>query len=252
MPIETSAVGSLTLPVETGGALSEFEDPTLLGLLSFLGFYLKDSLDDKLAELTPTSADACPEANRHPFDPESTYVRLGLPALYAWPLNSKRVQQTMTYEALEREIKVMYIFEELVKPIGMRARHGLLGAVDRIFAKASERGRHEDYAYGADALGTPIARSLNWVSWEFVGAEQGFASAIPGSSSRAASGSVDSQVQRGYPSLVATFKVVERIEPQTLVDPEERLGDSTLVIETGDEPEDTFEFLERILPPNDG
>lgn len=252
MSDRTSSVGSMTLPVPAGSSLSSLEDVTLLGLLDYLGFWLKLNLDPKLANLTPTSIDACPVANRFPFDPEGTYVRNDFPALYAWPVKSTRQDWTLLYEVLVREIKVMYLFEELVKPDGMEARHGLYAAVDKTFMKAAERGRHAEYRYNDDwGFGDQLARQMNWRTWEYLGADYGFLSPIPGGSTAQGGSGTERQTQSGYPAVMASFRVFERVDQDDFLRAD--LGtDLTMTISTGDSTEDVTEFMQRFVEHNDG
>jgi hypothetical protein len=240
---DESRVGSLEMPVPQGAALETFSDPTLEVLLAFLGKWLKSELDSKLSQLTPTSADACPVANRYPYNPEDTFVRNPSPALYAWEESSKVEPWTLRWDVMVRRIRVMYVFEELVKPFGFMARHGLMSAVAKTFAKASERRRKSDFQHEDDPLGWPISLSLNLLDWKMTEGQQGFLQAIP------SGGDLDRQVRRGYPAYQAIFEVTERIDQRTI---SELLADGVISIETGDHTGSTIEFMERIAEAPDG
>lgn len=240
---DANKVGSLDLPVPQGAALETFRDPTLQALMAYLGKWLQTELNSKLAQLTPTSADACPEDNRYPYNPEDTFVRNGFPALYVWEESAQLQPWTIRWEVLVRKIRVMYIFEELVKPHGIQARHGLMGAVAKTFAKASERRRHSNFQWDNDPQGWPLSFSLNVLDWKMLEGQQGFLQAIP------SGGDAERQVRRGYPAFQATFEVTERIDQRTI---EELLADGVISIDTGDHTGDVIEFMERIAEAPDG
>lgn len=246
----TTTVGSLTVPVPAGAALSEVADPTLLLLLDYLGHHLKAALDAKLAVLTPTSADACPTANRFPWDPETTWVRQGLPALFAWEASARRRPFTMVWDHIVRDIEVLYIFAELHKPNGIRARHGLMSAVGKVMAMAAERDRHATFSYGGSAAGASVSRLGNWDAWVFERGEAVWLDAVPGGSSVAGGSGSERAEQRAYLGYTATFSITERVGHE---EPEEVLGDTLLTIRgneggTGE----TVDIMQRYLPGPDG
>lgn len=254
MPVTDSNVGNLALPIPAGALNAALTDPTCIGLLDYLGFWLKNNLDAKLAQMQGTGADACPTANRFPWDPAGYFVRQSVPALYVWwDGRSTRREQTMLLEQRDRTINAVYVFEELAGPTGLTARAGLMAAVDAIFAKASERGRHPSYGYGSDADGTPIWKSLNLIHLGYIGGEVGAMAPVP-SGGATPGGPGDGAVIRFYPSLRAQFSVSESIDQDTLQDPTDVLRDLPFQIETNEtgDPTDTVPYMTRYLVGPDG
>jgi hypothetical protein len=244
--VTTSEIGNLTLPIPAGTLNAALNDPTAAGLLDFLAFNLQTDLNDKLSNLQGTSFDACPTENRFLFDPSMYFVREGIPALYAWwDGGSVLRERSLVYMMRERKISVLYVFDELVAPGGMTARNGLIPAVDACFAKAADRGQDPAYGYNGDPLGTTLSDSLNLIGWYYNGGTRGFMAAIPASSAREGLGAGDGMISRGYPSLSASFTVLERIVDDVVTT---SLGESTLGIDTGDDPADTFTIMQRLLP----
>jgi hypothetical protein len=241
----TGVVGSLSLPVDAGANLSSFEDPTLLGLLAYLRHWLRASLNSKLGNLSSRANDACPECNVFPFDPSGTWVRQAHPALYAWETRATRKPWTLVHDALEREIRVLYIFDDLVLPAGVEPWHGVVGAVGRVFAKAYARKRHPTFAYGDDAAGTALGISLNWVDWNYRSGEPVMLSAIPGGSTRIGGSGSEAQEQRVFFGYQANFTVTERVDDDA--DVGEPLTVGTFDIETGDDTSSTVDFMTRIV-----
>lgn len=239
----TSYAGNLPLPVPAGAAFSTLNDPTCVGLLDFFGFYTKLMLDAKLAVLSPTSADACPVANRYPWDPSTHFVRQSFPALYCWPTRTRPAKpHTMVLSAREREISLLYVFDELVAPAGLSARNGLIAAVDATWCRALDRLSHPTYGTPA---GTSIVRSLDLLELELIQSEPGFMASLPG-------GTNAEHVQRGYPSLRASLRVVELLTEEELTDAD-LLPDLDATIETTEANfYDPLDFMERVLPFPDG
>ena len=267
MPTNTSGVGPLVLPVPTTGQNSDLDDATLRGLLDFLGFWLRLSLNDKLAEQGgPTTAgaiaSACPTTHLFPWQHQGTFVRplpgetyAPLPGLWAWEESAEATNEfaTMLYECVKRTISVQYIFPELSAPKGIAGRNGLLASVMRTFAKAAEWGRHPTYGFDGDQINTPIATSCGWRNWAFKSARQVLESPMPGTGSTSQSAQrAGGAEKRFYPSLVATFEVWELIhlrEPSGSDD----MQPGGLIIQVLDEDisENALDVMERDLPTSD-
>lgn len=246
----TAQLGSLEIPVEPGEYLSELADPTLLLLLSYLGHQLKLNLDSKLAQLSPTSADACPVANRYPWNPDSTFVRQSLPALFAWEERCSRRQHTLLNDTLDREIRVLYIFDELVKPDGMRARHGLASAVGKILAMAAERNQHATFSYDGSAPGACVSDLGNWLGFIFMRGEAQWLQAVPGGSDSVGGDGGEMATQRAYLGYLAEYVITEQIGQD---EPTEAMGDTLLTIYGSDgEVDEGVELMQRWFPAPDG
>lgn len=254
MPSVAGTVGGLRLPMAAGSANAGLSDPTVAGLLSYLAFVLKSDLDAKLAQMGGTASDACPIANRYPWDPDTHFVRGLFPALYVW-WNGRSVKrpQTLVYDIRERKIDCLYVFQELSAPDGLRSRAGLIAAVDASFAKAAERGRHPDYEPTGFAAGTDILTALGLLKWDYDGGQAGFMAPIPATSG-AIGGPPEGNIKRGYPSLRGSFTVWERIGPETLEDPQDVTPDILAEFETSDlyDLDNTTPILSRYLVAPDG
>jgi hypothetical protein len=253
----SSVLGATSLPVAAGASLSHLTDSVVLGLLDYFAFWIKNTLDAKLAVLTPTSSDAVPTANRFPYSPGEYWVRSSVPALYVWWNGpSRRVADTLVYDRRDREIHVQYIFEELIAPDGVTARAGLMSAVDAALFKACARGRHPSYGYNSSPAGTPLVASLapeSHLAFEYLGGTEGMMSPVPYSNPRPG-GEGGGHVIRFYPSLLARVAVMERVGADLPDDPDDVFRDADVTIstnETGD-PTDVYEILERYLPGFDG
>lgn len=244
------------LPVPAGSPLEDLKDASATGLGDYLRFWLRDSLNAKLAQLVGTSSDACPSDSVFDYNPESgsIWVRNETPALYVWSDGaSTDVQSTLVYRHVQRDLYALYVFDELVYPGDAGARSGLPAIVAQTFFKSAERGRHPSYGYGSDAVGTPIARSLSWVQWWCTQCVPGILWEIPGGSGTAGGiGPGEGQIQRGHPCVKARFRIEERIDGDTFVIPDDVLGDSPLAIDTGPNTTDVTNILNRVLIPPDG
>lgn len=207
-----STVGALALPLEPGAQLSPLVDPVVDGLLDFLAFSLREALNPKLARLSPTSADACPPANRHAYEPRTHWVRNAKPALYLWWGGKSSVGAYSTvYDTRERELSLFYVWEEVVAPSGQDARAGLMAAADAALARASSLRMHPDYGYRGAPPGTPLAASLarlGLVGWAYRGGQVGIMSPSPGDLRNA---SAEGAIVRFFPALQATVAVSEKI-----------------------------------------
>lgn len=267
MPTETSLVGPQTIPVPIGGTDSDLEDPTLLGVLDFAGYLIKQALDAKLGEMGgPTTSaaisDACPTAHRFPWDHAGSFVRtlpatgaLPLPGLWAWETAGRATEKyaTMLYGTLERDITVQYIFPAVDRPNGMLNRHGLLSTLGRVFARMAERGRHPSYSYDGAPLGEPLRKSIGAIRLDFVGGTPGYLSPVPSNSSQSVATRGVALAQQVFPAYQARFTVWERIEPRDYVEPDDIMSDGSLILSVGDTPGgDTLDILERVLEPDNG
>lgn len=270
MPTQTSQVGAQVIPVPVAGANSFIAAPTVDGLLSFFGFLIRDGLSAKLAEMggpitSAAISDACPVTNLFPYDHQGSFVRPqpgsnvpALPALYCWETSSTEREETLFYQSNVRSITLQYIFPQLAKPNAMVGRHGLMGVIQKIFARGAARGYHPGFAFGTDAngiaypLGTTLIRSLGLVEWMFTSGQPGFLEPIPNIGSNATVGSTSGAVQRGFPAYQATFQVVERIfPPQPSTGDQISDGTTTIAILDGDNPQ-ALDILVGVLLPPDG
>ncbi len=220
MPTETADFGPIAIPVPTAGQDSDLEDKTLTGVLDFIGFVIKDGLDGKLGEQrgpvdSNAVSDACPVANRFPWDLGDSFVQKPRPSLSAWETSSgpDDGMSTLLYAAYRRDITVRYIFHPVSNPNGMQNRHGLIPIVTKIMARAAERGSHLSYGYNGDPNCTPIHQSLNWLKWRFIGATGGFLNATPGGAANTQVGRNVSYESKVYPFADVQLRVWERMEP---------------------------------------
>ena len=264
MPTETSAIGSAVVPVPSDGTNTTVEDRTLLGILDFLGFIIKEALDAKLTEQggpvasTPLT-DACPVDHRFPWDHGGSFMRphvvdgvltgVPLPGLWAWEVSSQWSKEgsTLVHDAIEREIKVQYIFPQLSLPDGINARHGLMGIVGKAIARAASRGLHMSYGYNGDGPGTPIWQSLNLLDFQFLRGAQGRLELVPAASTTQGRNNASGAVQHFYPAYEATISVIERIEAPQGIPITDETNDATLTIAVGDDVGDTIDVLERVI-----
>ena len=241
--------GVMTIPVSAGSMLSTFQDKTILGLMDYIGWYIKYAIDDKLATLPPTSSDAAPAANRYPWNPGTTFVQNGFPAIYMWQESSVLEQETLIYYKRIRRLGFKYYFDEVVSPGGLQARHGLIPAVDAALQLAFATGRHPSYSYDGDAAGTPIWRTLNLRDLRLVSTSSEMEASVPDVDARSTAGK--GHVIREYPVLVAEIEAVERVTLGYRTDADnvsDQLTDATLVLETGDNVDDTLEIKTVVLP----
>jgi len=175
------------------------------------------------------------------------------PALYAWhggAASESLKYSTSVYPAIEREVKVLYVFQELQKPDGLQARHGIYKAIGDIFAKASDRGRHATFGYNGDPLGTPLYRSVGFLEWRLTKGEPGWLDSTPGGTRNGANG-LDRHAQRGFPAYQASFLVVERVGGE-LPDDGDALIDASIHINASDGDTQTTDFMDRELEGPDG
>jgi hypothetical protein len=159
-------------------------------------------------------------------------------------------EETMYWSAVERTIVVQYIFPELVSPIGMGTRNGLMAAVAKTIAKAIDRGREASFGYDGGPAGQPLFRALNVQSIDLVSCRQGRLEVIPGgASSGTGRSNTSGTVHRFFPSVEAVVRVVERIGPDTALGYDRE--DDTFTIASGDAPNDALDVLTRIATPED-
>lgn len=253
MPTNTRYVGSQLIPVAEGGADSALLDPTLTGLLAFVGHCIKHALDAKLAEMGgPTPAgpitDACPAGHRFPWNHNGTFMRehdvgggvmgIPLPGLWMWGGSSEpdNESSTIMYPAYRRTIALHYIFPQLSIPLGFNARSGLMPAVERCLRAAFDECCHPTYQNG---YSVDLALGLTRV--QLLGIQCGEISGVP-RGSRARGGSNEGHEQKFYPAVQAVLAVSERVgqlEPDPVAD---AVGDIEVELQHEELP-----VLDRIL-----
>lgn len=247
-------VGALRVPMEPGANLSPLVDPVVDGLLDFLGFALRDALNAKLAQLSPTSADACPTAARYPYDPRGYWTRNPKPALYLWWGGRSSVGSYSTvYDTRERELQLFYVWEETVGPSGSNARAGLMAAADAALMRASSLRMHPAYGYRGAPLGTPLAvalADLGLLGWTYQGGTVGIMSPVPGDVRNSPS---EGAVVRYFPALQATLTVSEKITGYEDTAAGLSAPSSVVLGTYGDPPEpdaEPLDVLEAVLLPD--
>ena len=258
MPSEASAVGGLTLPIPAGIAGARLTDPLLDTVLDFAAWYIKNALDARLAMLLPAGSitDACPTDNRFrfdPTDPQGVKVAMPIPSLFVyWEGPSRVVPFTTMHTYRVRELKVMYCYEELPSQASKIERIGWSNAVDAAWHKMSERQAHASYTPSGGTAGmTPsqALAALGVADWKYLGAEPGRFGIDEGPH---AARRAKKTSGRDWPSVRGTFEVWERIEPVTMEDPADVLGDGAMTFNVGCESDEAVELMERVLDAPDG
>lgn len=222
MPTPASAVGSLELPLAPGVQDTPIDDPAVAGLADYLRFWIRSDVNAKLSNLRGTSIDAVPNGNLffwNPLEPSATFLRSRgagqpspLPALYVWGSKGRLIPQTLVYDAQERDIGLLWVFDELVVPEGLEDRYGLRSAVAASIGRAISLRAHPAYRYRGGRPGVPIATSLRLTGRGIVltSTQPGMMSPIPQGIGTAQA--ADQPIVRAYPSLLATIQIWERIE----------------------------------------
>ncbi len=166
MPSNASQTGALSLPLAAGGANAGLRDPLLDGLLDYFAFWLAADLNAKLASMAGQTHAVLPgpPAGRFPFNPERTFVRQSIPALYMWrdegPDGIRYEQYTVLRTRRVSLVHGLYIFSEQTIPTGGVVQSGLRNAVDASLRAATEYGHRNDYGHHGAPLGTPIQTPL--------------------------------------------------------------------------------------------
>jgi hypothetical protein len=228
MPTYDSAVGALELPLAPGAQDTPIDDPVVAGLGDYLRFCIRYDLNQKLANLRGTSADAVPAGNLfgwNPLEPSATFLRSRgagqpspLPALYVWGSKGRTVAQTIVYDVEERDIGILWVFDEIVVPEGLEDRYGLRNAVAKAIGRAISLRAHPAYRYNGGPAGVPIALSLGLSGRGIVvtSIQPGMMSPIPQTIGTAQT--ADQPIVRAYPSVLATLQIWERIEQMRATD----------------------------------
>ena len=100
----------------------------------------------------------------------------------------------------------------IIIPGGIAARHGVPAVVDACFCKLANELAHPGWSYGTDPLGTAITTSVGLLRLLYQSGTAGVMFEVPGNTTVADQGKTGGHVQRGYPSLMGTFQVWERVE----------------------------------------
>lgn len=257
MPSVDTTIGGLTLPVPAGAASDPFADPACLALLDYLGFWLREMLNAKLASMggpitgDENYADACPTTNRFPYDPMlgEVWRRNPKPALYIWWNGpSRTIPKTIAYDLRVRELALLWIFCECQAPENDEQRYGTLAGVDAVIKRAIHRQSHPNYGYDGDAPGTPIWRSMGAAEVKLGDMVPGKLAPIPDASERR--DSALGQIVNYYPAVRGTIVVSERVSADSLDDVDDLNTDMSMVVATNEEGDvlDTVDVVELIIP----
>ncbi len=255
MPTSASSVAALDLPLAPGALNSAVLDTSVDGLLAYFAFWLQYDLNTKLANLMGTSADACPAANRfpwNPMEPSKTFVRgrqdgntSPFPALYLWLDKAKAKPYTTIYDLRDRKGGILWVFDELTLPGGLVDRYGLRAAVEATIWRAASLARHPGFGLPGGPLGQPIdvALKLSAMGFWVDNAQQGFMSPI----TENVQGS-DQPVVHAYPTMLCELNCQEQIEVEQALD-SDMANDPSLQsnIGTGD-PARPLAFGKHYLP----
>jgi hypothetical protein len=258
----STVVGGLPLPAPAGTLNSAINDLPVVALADYLGFWLRNQLNAAVAQIQGLSADICPEENIFPYPPRDNWVLNPTPALYCWwdrDRETTRIPHTMVFDARLRPIVVQWIYDECVSPLPgddpsqVDARNGFASYVDAVMQLAWSEGRHPDYGYDGAADGTPIAVSMGVLDWTIDRTRPGELVPVP-IDKRANGAGADGTISRYYPSVIAQITIKERISRRFEYSQATVLLDSTMVIETNEEPGDPLdpvEFLDMVIegPP---
>lgn len=247
MPSDSGSVGLLSLPLPAADAATEWTDPLVDGLLSYLGHWLKADLDARLGTIPNLPDDACPVANRFGYEPGRTFVREAMPALFVW--RNADEQQIVQYSQLQDElrsvVRCFYIIGEFNKPDDSATASGLFAAVNACLARATRAERHSTWSYGSYSAGTPVFRALGIEGWQYQGGKLLEGLPEPGERPVTATRNTggDSAEQRYYPIVTASWLVREFITPGTAT---ELNNGADVAIQ-----HDVFPVMDRIVPsPN--
>lgn len=250
MPTDAGYVGPLDLPLSAGGSGGEIDDPAVSALLDLLAFVTKDALDARLANVDGAPTDACPVANRFPydpFDPRANHVRRPVPGLFVWwDGRDETVRLSQLHYQRARNLRAMYIFPELPSTASLDNRRGLFNAVSAAWVKAAAVDGHISWSYNGKPAGTPLSASWGPVTfgWECLGEGElvriGIDDANTRPTGRHPSG-------RDYPAYIRMFRFLEDVEPRKMVTPDDLNGDHDVAIYN-----DGDHILDRILGAPDG
>lgn len=262
MAVVDASVGSIPFPVDPGAQDTAFPDPLLTGLLEYLQVWLNYDLNAKLGNLRGSSAIAVPVGNTHAWDPtarpSATFTRgrgegeaNPLPALFVWRGKSKRARWSTMTLARQQEVKVAWIFDQLVLPEGWQDRYGVLSGADSCIERAICIGHHHLHR---DDANIGLLLGLCGFGLLFEGAEQAVLSPTP-----SPSGQGQPKV-RGYPALLATLTAWEGIGFQGSADAQTGANapgspgpagapmDLQVDIGVGDDPFDPLVIRQAIFP----
>lgn len=213
---DISYVGLLPLPIPSGGVESVFDDPTILGLLAYFRFWIRDHLAVRFQDPNSLVPDPLPEGSTYPYDPMGNWVREPVPALYMWWAGrSSQGDYSMLLSKRVRTLRMMYVFGSVPTPVAATVYAGVPAAVDAVLHKAVDRGFHTAFGYGESPAGTHIAVMLNLVKLSYDGGEPLWMAAVPATSSMPG-GPSEGNITDVYPTLVAQFTVEELISQTDL------------------------------------
>lgn len=255
IPDERTSAGQ-TLPLASPVITTPLRDPVAVGLCDFLAWWLNKDINAALAALAQSaerSAVAVPEGNRFPYDHGEYWVINPKPALYVWWQSARDVEYTLVLNRRVSTYGLMYVTNEVLSPNGTSDFSGIIVTAARSFSNACDAGLHSDYAYGSDAHGTPLWKSLGIAGWRITEMQHGRMAPRPAAGARSR-GQVSGHVERSFPCLMGAITVTEEVAQPQPRDPEDVMHDWIVSIRTNEQGDldNTVEILERYAPGPDG
>jgi hypothetical protein len=234
-----SFVGATPVPYPVGDTGSPISDHAVNVLLSYVGHWLSESLDDKLLDLggsklaneTPTNA--CPVANRFAYSHETIWPQNPRPALYFWwDGNAQTVPKTLVYELRMRVLNFTWIYTQIRTPKSA-ARNGLLAAVDATIRRAFFRGSHPTWSYSDGTTTYPAGMNAGRVAglheWQMGQTKAGMFAPTP-----EVPGGREGPEQNFYPALMGTVTIWERIGSDSFDRQADANAETTIEVDTSE------------------
>lgn len=258
-----SRVGAVQLPLAAGAVGATVADPLVVGLADYLAWHLNNDLSARFGQhyaKTPSyAATAVPPGNAFaysPLAPWASWVKLPVPGLWIWWEGEDAQRDwTLVYRVRERELRALYVWDELPANAETVRRAGIANAVAACLHRACARGRHASYAYGTSPAGMPLYQALGArgeLTVELLGcAATRFgigdpATVSPGVWPPQKSG-------QDFPAVAAKIKVQELVTGDIADDPGDVAQDLQVDIDGSDgESAEITDVLDRILACPDG
>lgn len=249
-----STVGGLSIPVPAGVANAALQDPPVAVLLDYFGYWLRESLNAKLANIgAPVNGDdsytdACPTANRFPYNPEVLWTHNPRPALYIWwDGRSQTAPHTILCAKQMRELHLLWIYGGMKSPSGQRVFGGLPAAVSAVLHKAADRGAHPSFGNGA-----AVYKAMGVIKWTLVDTQVGAMSRVPTADTRPG-GTGDGTIADFFPAVRGRIAIEELIGADTMTSSDAHTADDLITIQTNEEgdAQDLYDYAEAYVenPP---
>jgi len=202
------------------------------GLLAYASFMInklstavdriipRDEDDPATTPFVMVPSDA--QFNTNPLEPRHLHTPFPVPSLWLWwPGTSQSFRATAAHRARRRQLRMLYVFDELPDDEFVSARSNLAGLIDSELFRGSDNQWQSGFSYDGGIAGQSLVAQIgakfglghglshDMIDWEYMGGRD-----VPRIGAYDANQEIfaDKDSGRDFPGFVGVFEVVEKVD----------------------------------------